>query len=197
MMLEFETQEGSTPLEPEELEQLIPLHITTMAQLNEAEQLNIAAANLWVFSQHRSNVLTNRFVKLLHKKMLSDVWRWAGEFRQRAVNIGGVEACDIMVRLHQLFDDCNYWSKEKTFDQIEIAARLHHGLTVIHPFPNGNGRHARIMTDAYLKNVNQPMFSWGKGVDLIQPGEARMQYLKALRAADEHDIQPLIDFARS
>lgn len=197
MVLEFEAPEGSTPLEPEELEQLIPSHITTMAQLNEAEQLNIAAANLWAFSRRRPKVLTADFTKSLHKRMLSDVWRWAGVFRQRAVNIGGVEACDIPVRLHQLLDDCRYWAEENTYDQNEIAARLHHGLTVIHAFPNGNGRHARLMTDVYLKNANCPAFSWGGGADLVHLGEMRAQYLEALRAADHYDIQPLLNFAQS
>jgi fido (protein-threonine AMPylation protein) len=109
MPIEFETPEGATPLEPEELEQLISPHITTMAQLNEAEQLNIAAASLWAHSRRRTNVLTIVFAQLLHKRMFDDVWRWAGDFRQRAANIGGVEAYEIAARLHGLFEDCRYW----------------------------------------------------------------------------------------
>lgn len=197
MPFKFETPEGSTPLEPEELEQLVPPHITTMAQLNEAEQLNIAAANLWAHSRRRSNVLTVNFTKLLHKRMFSDVWRWAGVFRQRAANIGRVEAYEIGTRLNQFFDDCRYWEKENFYDQDEIATRLHHGLTFIHPFPNGNGQHARLMSDVYLRNVNCPAFSWGGNVDLVRQGDVRTQYLDALRAADDHDIQPLKYFARS
>lgn len=172
MPLEFETPEGATPLEPEELEQLIPSHITTMAQLNEAEQLNIAAASLWAHSRRRSNVLTTVFAQLLHKRMFDDVWRWAGEFRHRAANIGGVEA-------------------------YEIAVRLHHGLTVTHAFPNGNGRHARLMTDVFLRNIDCAPFSWGSGADLAHQGDLRIRYIGALQAADNHDIRPLMNFARS
>lgn len=197
MPIEFETPEGATPLEPEELEQLIPSQITTMAQLNEAEQLNIAAASLWAHSRRRSNVLTTVFAQLLHKRMFDDVWRWAGDFRQRAANIGSVEAYEITARLHGLFDDCRYWMEENVYGQDEIAARLHHGLTVIHAFPNGNGRHARLMTDVFLRNKDCAPFSWGRGADLVHQGDVRTRYIEALRVADNHDIRPLMNFARS
>jgi len=196
-MLEFETPKGSTPLEPEELEQLIPAHITNMAQLNEAEQLNISEASLWALGRRRSNVLTERFGKSLHKRMFGDVWRWAGTFRTRPVNIGNVEAYEVGIRLRQLFDDVQHWIDNAVYEPDKIAARLHHGLTVIHPFPNGNGRHARLMTDIVLKNMERPVFTWGSSVDLASQGDVRNQYLTALRAADSHDIGPLVAFCRS
>jgi len=197
MTFEFETPTGSTPLEPEELEQLVPAHITTMAQLNEAEQLNIAAASMWALGRRRSDVLSEKFVKSLHKRMFGEVWRWAGKFRTRPVNIGDVDAYEIGIRLHQLFDDVKHWLDNNTYEPHETAARLHHGLTVVHPFPNGNGRHARLMTDVLLKNIGQPVFTWGSGGNLIYTGETRNQYLATLRAADEHDIGPLLAFGRS
>lgn len=197
MTLDFETTEGSSPLEAEELEQLIPTNITTMDQLNEAEQLNIAAASLWAFSTKRSGVLSERFAKSLHKRMFEDVWRWAGKFRTRAVNIGNVEAYEIGMRMHQIFDDARHWIDNEVFEPDEIAARLHHTLTVIHPFSNGNGRHARLIADVLLMNINQSPFTWGSGADLVQSGDVRGRYLLALREADNHDIKPLIAFARS
>jgi Fic-DOC domain mobile mystery protein B len=197
MVFEFETPEGSTPLEPEELEQLIPAHITTMAQLNEAEQLNITAASLWALGRRRSDVLSEKFTKALHKRMFQDVWRWAGKYRTHGVNIGNVDVYEIGIRLHQLFDDVQHWIDNDVYTPDEIAARLHHGLTVIHPFPNGNGRHARLMVDVLLSNMGRPTFTWGSGGYLIHQGGARDQYLAALRIADEYNIQPLMDFARS
>ena len=197
MTLDFETPEGSTPVEPDELGQLIPANITTMRQLNEAEQLNIAAASLWALGRRRSDVLSEKFTKALHKRMFSDVWRWAGKYRTHGVNIGNVDAYEIGVRLHQLFDDGQHWIDNDVYTPDEIAARLHHGLTVVHPFPNGNGRHARLMTDVFLRNMNQPGFTWGSGGDLVHQGEVRNQYLAALRSADAYDIKPLIKFART
>jgi len=196
-MLEFETPKGSTPFEPEELEQLIPAHTTNMAQLNEAEQLNISEASLWALGRRRLNVLNEKFAKSLHKRMFGDVWRWAGTFRTRPVNIGNVEAYEVGIRLRQLFDDVQHWIDNAVYEPDEIAARPHHGLTVIHPFPNGNGRHARLMTDIVLKNMARPVFTWGSSVDLASQGDVRNQYLTALRAADSHDIGPLVAFCRS
>ncbi|MBT3306490.1 MAG: mobile mystery protein B [Alphaproteobacteria bacterium] len=197
MALEFETPEGSTPLEQEELEQLIPAHITTMGQLNEAEQLNVATASLWALSRHRSNVLTLSFARSLHKHMFNDVWRWAGEFRKRATNIGGVEAYEIPIRLSQLLDDTHHWKDDQVFDVDEIATRFHHGLTIVHPFPNGNGRHARLMADVLLKNMGEEAFTWGSGADSVNAGDVRVRYLTSLRNADNHDFAALMEFARS
>ncbi len=197
MVLKFDVPTGATPLEQEYLEQLIPDHITTMAQLNEAEQFNIVDASTWALARKRKDVLSEKFCKLLHKKMFCNVWKWAGQLRQRNVNIGNVEAYETLVRLHQLMDDCQHWAEDKTFPPAEIAARLHHGLTVIHAFPNGNGRHARLFTDSYLKNAGEALFTWGGGGNLVSAGEVRDRYLAALRAADNHEIQPLIDFAQS
>jgi len=197
MVLELETPQGATPLEPEELEQLIPAHITTMGQLNEAEQLNVAAAALWAHSHRRSDVLNLPFTRSLHKHMFNDVWRWAGEFRVRDTNIGGVEAHEIPVRLSQLFDDARHWIDEQVFEPDEIACRTHHGLTVVHAFPNGNGRHARLMTDVLLKNLGEKPFTWGSEADLVKAGDVRDRYLTALRRADDYDFGALLQFARS
>jgi len=197
MTPDVDIPQGATLLQPEDLEQLIPAHITTMAQLNEAEHLNISEASLWALGGRRTRVLSEKFCRTLHKRMFGDVWRWAGVFRTRPVNIGNVDAYEIGLRLLQLFDDVQHWIDNDTYEPDEIATRLHHGLTVIHPFPNGNGRHARLMTDVMLKNIGQAAFTWGYDADLASAGEARSRYLAALRAADQHDFGPLIEFARS
>jgi fido (protein-threonine AMPylation protein) len=67
---------------------------------------------------------------------------------------------------------------------------------VIHPFPNGNGRHARLMTDVLLRRNGVSAFSWG-GANLEAAGDARERYLAALRAADAGDFKPLLEFVRS
>ena len=79
----------------------------------------------------------------------------------------------------------------------EIAVRLHHELTLIHAFPNGNGRHARLMANVLSENMGQPRLTWGSSMDLVKKGEVRARYIAALRAADEYDIQPLMEFACS
>lgn len=195
MTIEYEAPQGATPLNPEELEQLIPLHITSMADLNAAEQMNIVQADMWAFSRNRKELLEIKYVQALHKRMFGDVWLWAGRFRQRNVNIGDVDAYEVPARLHLLFGDVQYWLENNTYPIDVVAVRFHREITWIHPFVNGNGRHARLMTDLILKKMGSQRFSWGGG-DLVNEGKLRSDYLEALRAADNQDFQPLLDFCR-
>ena len=186
--------DGSTPLTEEEREQLIPSYITLRSELNEAEQANILEAEEWAYARKR-DVLDERFLTNLHKRMFSRVWRWAGKFRTSGKNVG-VDAYLISQELRQFLDDCRYWLENATYEPDEIATRFHHRLVFIHPFPNGNGRHARLATDLLLVAIGQSRFSWGQE-NLVDPGETRNAYIDALRAADNHDIGPLLEFVRS
>jgi Fic-DOC domain mobile mystery protein B len=132
----------------------------------------------------------------LHRRMFGKVWRWAGSYRKSDKNIGG-PWYQIGERLHNLCEDTKLWIAKGTYPPDEIAARFHHRLVQIHPFPNGNGRHARLMTDLLLEHVlSRPIFTWGDA-NLVKPGEARLKYIAALQAADNHDMQPLLAFVRS
>ena len=152
--------DGSTPLTEEELEQLIPSYITLRHELNEAEQANILEAEDWAFSRKR-DALSERFLDNLHKRMLGRVWQWAGEHRQSNKTVG-VDAYRIPTELRQLLNDCHYWLDNSTYEPDEIAARFHHRLVLIHPYPNGNGRHARLATDLLLVKLGRSRFSWGR-----------------------------------
>ena len=186
--------DAATPLAEEERDGLVPSYITLRSELNEAEQANILEAQDWAFSRRR-DVLDERFLANLHKRMFGRVWRWAGKFRRSERNIG-IDAYRIPVELRQLRDDCRYWIENGTHEPDETAARFHHRLVQIHPFPNGNGRHARMATDLLLVAMGRPRFSWGR-VNLVDAGETRQRYVDALRAADNHDISPLLEFVRS
>lgn len=186
--------DAATPLTPDEREGLIPSYITLRRELNEAEQIGIEDADRWAFGRRRE-LLDERFLKALHKRMFGQVWRWAGAYRTTARNIG-VDAYRIGTELHQLLDDVRYWIEHQTFAPDEIAIRFHHRLVAIHPFPNGNGRHARLAADMLAVQLGQPRFTWGRA-NLVEPKETRRAYVAALRAADAHDIAPLLAFARS
>lgn len=186
--------DAATPLTPEERHDLIPSYITTRDQLNEVEQLGIAEADRWAFSRKR-DVLDERFLLSLHKRMFGDVWKWAGSFRTTPRNIG-VEAYQIAVDLRQLLDDVRYWVEHATFPPDEIALRFHTRLTWIHPFPNGNGRHARLAADLLVVALGGERFTWG-GAGLVDATAMRKAYIDAVRAGDNHDFAPLLAFARS
>jgi len=190
----FEQDDVATPLSEEEKEGLIPSYITLRGELNEAEQANILEAEEWAFKRRR-DVLDERFLDNLHKRMYGRVWRWAGDYRRTGKNIG-VDAYLIPMELRQLIDDCRFWIENETYPPDEIAARFHHKLVWIHAYPNGNGRHARLATDILLTAQRRERFTWGR-VNLVDTSETRQAYVTALRAADAHDYGALFEFVRS
>jgi Fic-DOC domain mobile mystery protein B len=195
----FQEPDDATSLQPDDRHGLRQSWITSHQDLNEAEEANIAKGFAWANGRRSlkpDDILTMDFVRTLHKQMFGDVWSWAGDFRAGGVNIGNVPPNRILVDLPAMLDDVKYWVEHKTFQPDEIAVRLHHRLAEIHPFPNGNGRHARLMADLLIQRLDGQPFSWGSG-SLKTVGELRKQYVEALKAADNHDIQPLIRFARS
>ena len=185
---------GATPLDADELASLIPGHITTQGELNEWEQLNIAQGENWSRKQ-RKEILNEGFLRQLHKQMFGETWKWAGEFRKTDKNIG-VDWLQIGVELKKLLDDAHYQIEHASYLPDEIAVRFHHRLVAIHPFPNGNGRHARLMADLLVERLGQPRFTWGSR-SLADESETRQRYIAALQAADRRDIAPLLAFARS
>lgn len=190
----FEEPDDATPLTPEEKRDLIPSHMAYRSELNEAEEENIARGQDWAFSRRR-DPLSERFIRDLHRHMLGEVWRWAGSFRTSERNLG-IAYYEIPMAVHQLLEDTRAWVEYKTYPPDEIAVRFHHRLVQIHAFPNGNGRHSRLMADILVMSFGEERFSWGSA-RLRDAGDVRRRYIDALQAADNHDIGPLIEFARS
>lgn len=213
--MKFEYPAGATPLDPDEIVGLIPDHITTQAELNEWEQANILEAEMW-FSASRfaynnvstagnvtgghdtspniTELLDITLLQQIHKRMFNKTWRWAGQFRKSNKNIGP-DWIYVPVHLKELLEDIKYQVTNHSYEISEIAARLHHRLVTIHPFPNGNGRHARLVTDHFLVANNQPRFSWGQS-NLYENSIIRKEYIKALQAADKHDYSALLAFVQ-
>jgi Fic-DOC domain mobile mystery protein B len=186
---------GATPLDPDELGGLIPKYITTQSELNELERENILEATRWALGRSTHDCLNISFCMSLHKRMFSDVWKWAGQVRLSDKNIG-VPKEQIFTKLKILFDDTDYWIRSGSYSFIEIAARFHHRLVSIHTFPNGNGRHARLMTEVIQLVNNQTIFTWGNSDFYDSESTARKDYLAALRAADEGNYSHLIAFVQ-
>lgn len=186
-----------TPLNPDEQKALIP-NLSTQEELNEWERKNIVSARVWALDQRRvksDDPLRQSYVRELHRRMFDQTWKWAGTYRKSEKNIG-VPFHEITERLENLLRDARYWIELKTYAPEEIAVRLHHGIAFVHPFPNGNGRHARLMADVVAVRLGQPVFSWG-GASLTEAGELRRNYIQALQAADNGDFAALFQFCRS
>ncbi len=194
MAIPLDYPPGATPLDADEIAGLIPDHIATQAELNEWEQQNIQHGDDWARKQ-RKEILNEAFVRQLHKQMFGETWRWAGEFRKSDKNIG-IDWFKISIEMKKLLDDVHYQIEHASYAPDELAVRLHHRLVFIHPFPNGNGRHARLMADLLVERLGRARFSWGSR-SLVDDNQTRQRYIAALQAADARDYAPLLTFARS
>lgn len=192
--------DGATPIDDDDLDDLLPEFIATRSDLNAVEYENIAKAMPWALEQAARRgpqlVLSYTFVFQLHKHMFGEVWRWAGTQRKRVTNIG-VEPSQITMQTKQVVDDATWWHENNTFSVDERAARIHRRLVAVHPFPNGNGRCTRLVADLYLASIGHPIFTWGTASRPDESDNARRRYLDALTAADNGDYEPLVTFARS
>lgn len=198
MGLDLDYIEGQTPIDEDEKEGLLIETISTKTELDEFEQLNIEEALQWVIGKKFSpqQVFTDEFICNVHKRMFGNVWAWAGQFRKTDKNIG-VEKHQIPMYLKALCDDALFWVDHDIYPSKEMAIRFKHRLVSIHCFPNGNGRHSRLMADIIIEKIyEEPLFSWGAS-NLAKAGDTRNTYIKAVKSADHHNFKPLLDFASS
>ena len=199
MILKIQYPKGATPLDRDELAGLIPTYITTQGELNSLERDNILDALNWAAKKKAKDRTSISFAYDLHKQMFGRVWKWAGTLRKTDKNIG-VAWAQVSSQLPLLFQDLEYWIINQTYSWDEIGARFHHRLVAIHAFPNGNGRHARLLTDLILEVHGQIPFTWGmdsESASLEADGALRDEYIEALREADSKNMTRLIRFVRS
>ncbi len=194
----FQVNEHETPLTEEEKLDLIP-SLSTRAELNEAERANILEARVWAMRRRalkREDLITDAFGRELHRHMFDSVWKWAGAYRKTDRNLGW-EVHQLTEGVYNAFADARTWLQYETYPLHEVAVRLHHQLVRVHPWPNGNGRHARLMADVLVASRAGEDLTWGAGADIVTPGDARTRYIAAILAADAGDFAPLLSFARS
>ena len=199
MGLNLQYEYGQTPLDLSELEGLKIHSISIKAELDELEQKNIEEAMFWAMKLkfNYEKIISEKFIIDLHKRMYKQVWRWAGSYRNTEKNIG-VPSYMIPIELRNLLDDTLYWIKNETYSPNEIAVRFKHRLVSIHCFPNGNGRHSRLMADIIMEKIfNLPPFTWGRKQVGFTKEQIRKDYINAVRTADQYNYQPLLDFSQS
>lgn len=197
MGLSLETTNNQTLLTCEEKSDLIP-DLLSRADLNKFEAENILQAKVWVVRKsviNKHDIFSPYFIKILHQRMFNEVWKWAGKYRDSDKNIG-VNHLQITVQLHQLIGDVGYWQNNQTYSNTDLAVAVHHRLVKIHPFPDGNGRHARLFADVIIAKYGGKNLTWGK-TTLTTEAEVRKNYIAALREADSGKYADLFAFAVS
>ena len=193
----FQSDEDATLLDGEERQELIP-SLTTRAELNQVERININEARLWAMRPRvlkRADLLTDGFAHELHRQMFDQVWRWAGQFRKKEKNLGW-EVHRLTEGVHNALANAQAQLEHAAYPLHEIGVRLHHQLVVIHPWPNGNGCHARLMADIVIAARGGEELTWGAGAEIGTGGDVRQHYIDAVRQADQGNYAPLLAFAQ-
>ncbi|HEY1763877.1 MAG TPA: mobile mystery protein B [Opitutaceae bacterium] len=189
---------GDEAIAPADRHFLLP-SLSTRAQLHEVERIGAHAARLWSMRPavlRRSDLLTETFVRELHRRMFAAIWRGAGRFRTAGNGIGW-EPHRIGEGVRLFLDDADGWIRYATYPVQECAVRLHHRLVAVRPWAHGNRPHARLLADILVAASGEPPLTWGSGLESADPGSAGARYSEAVRAADAGALEPLIAFARS
>ena len=185
---------GATPVDDISGLKLSPTKQYSLEDIYVYEAKNIHKATLKYMLDTPSKKIapfTFEWMIQLHKEMFGDVWDWAGKLRQVELSIG-VKAYLVSTELKKLVDDLAFWEEHKSFDVIEISARLHHRAVQVHPFQNGNGRWSRMLANIYLKQNGLTPTKWNENL-LSKENPHRDDYINALKLADNGDYSELIE----
>jgi Fic-DOC domain mobile mystery protein B len=197
-MIDETEPEGATP--GDDISGLIATSLHTREARNAAETDSISRAyDKYIYRARAktpdSKWLTDEFIRNVHAEMFGAIWDWAGKYRTVQTNIG-VKPYQIQEQIQVLCGNFYTWDSG-SMDPIEIVARLQSRLTWIHPFKDGNGRHARLITDIFLYSRQHPLPQWPQIHLMTQGNNVRQEYIAAMRKADDHDFSALSQFIES
>lgn len=157
----FRHRDGQTPLPPDYQRDLIPKNIQSFSELDEQEEQNIALGLSWLEKQNGAGI-EHLFWRKLHKELFGSVWVWAGKVRKIELqNAEFLVVSKIETAIKQLEGDLKFWIENHSYEPKEIVARFHERILTIHPFPNGNGRFSRILTNFICAKNQLPEPLWG------------------------------------
>ncbi|PPG87997.1 cell filamentation protein Fic [Rathayibacter rathayi] len=150
---------GETPLEPDEADALTPQAREIFGgrpmkvELYEAEQavsVEVGTAFLEDVVAGRlvlADLLSDVFVRTLHRALYGDLWTWAGRYRTRDLNIG-VEPAHIAVEFRGSLETIRYrWENTDDWTPRELGIVVHAEAVRVHCFVDGNGRATRLLAD--------------------------------------------------
>lgn len=188
----FKNRDGQTALEESMRDDLIPRHVQDLTELYELEMENMAEGILWLESTKKNHLDYLLWIEV-HKMLLRGVWKFAGRVRKsELMNPEFHMPYDVFPALKQLEDDLKFWIQNSTYPKKELAAIFHQRIITIHPFKDGNGRWARILTEFLCKREEIEVPNWGRNI--ADDKMRRDLYIAAIKNSRHHSThQALID----
>lgn len=87
----------------------------------------------------------------------------------------------------KLLSSFNEALKNKTAHPLELSAIFHQMFIYNHPFPDGNGRLGRLISNFILERFSHP--------HIIILKEDRNSYIESLKASEKHNsMEPIINY---
>ena len=188
---------GETPIDPSKLKKSHKW-IKNRAQLAEVEAKAVGlvhAKYLHGKPDRRRAPFTFKWMMNVNKEMFGKIWVWAGVRRKIELAGVGSKPYNIEVEVNELLGDMVVWT-DTGMPLIEQATRLHHRAVFIHPFENGNGRWARLLSNILLKQNDGAIVSWPDDNLVGCSSAIREEYISCLKAADQGDVEPLLGLHR-
>jgi len=170
------------------------LGIRSAREMARRESEDLLAATQRLIDETR---LDQRFtaddVRRIHRTWLAEIYVWAGEYRQVNITKGGFmfAAANQVARLMGELErgplrTCTPCRFESADEQAQALAVVHAELILIHPFREGNGRCARLLSTLMGLQAGLPALDFS-GVR----GEGKRRYIAAVHAALDRDYGPM------
>jgi Fic family protein len=126
-------------------------------------------------------------IQEIHEIVTGGILDNPGRYRTTNVRISGtIKSPPDWSKIVKLMDELIESINKSKRHPIETASFLHHRFVEVHPFTDGNGRFARLLTNLYLIARNYP--------PIVLKKADRGKYYKALRAADSENLSPFANF---
>nr|BCX00339.1 MAG: hypothetical protein KatS3mg041_0385 [Bacteroidota bacterium] len=174
------------------------LGLTDPDAINRAELEGIARAQHFIFSLSPRQPITAALIRRIHYEAFHHLYEWAGKYRRVSVLVGVLEPphpAQVPLLMYQLEKNLELrlpYATRGMEELVEVLAEVHHRLTFIHPFRNGNGRTARLVCDLISLRCGGPPV-----VLYAREGDLRRLYIEALRQADRGNLEPLQGLIRA
>ena len=172
------------------------LGLTDRRLLDEAEAEGIIRAENLLYDLPEETDFTVALLLDLHRAAFGRVYEWAGQCRRSNPNVGSFlppPFQQVPTLLYQFADEVQH-RQRLVGTEAELAALLayaHHRFVSVHPFTNGNGRTARLLTNFLaFRHGYQELALYHRAA--CTDREAYLTAIKAGNSGDYRELEQLI-----